>query len=158
MATSNEAALRAFFQASKYAVVGASTNTAKYGYKIFKWYIDHSLQATPINPSSPSIPVDGESFTTSPSLSAVAESQDGSLADTAVSVITPPAVTLKALQEAKGLGVTAVFLQPGTFNDEVIAYARGNFETVLAGEGGRGGEGWCVLVDGERGLNAAGKL
>jgi hypothetical protein len=30
---SNEASLRAFFQLPKYAVVGASTNTAKYGYK-----------------------------------------------------------------------------------------------------------------------------
>jgi hypothetical protein len=30
---SNEASLRAFFQSPKYAVVGASTNTAKYGYK-----------------------------------------------------------------------------------------------------------------------------
>ncbi len=32
MATT-EATLRAFFQAPKYAVVGASTNTEKFGYK-----------------------------------------------------------------------------------------------------------------------------
>jgi predicted CoA-binding protein len=30
---STDATLRAFFQASKYAVVGASTNPDKYGYK-----------------------------------------------------------------------------------------------------------------------------
>lgn len=30
---STEATLRAFFQAPKYAVVGASTNTEKFGYK-----------------------------------------------------------------------------------------------------------------------------
>jgi hypothetical protein len=30
---STDATLRAFFQAPKYAVVGASTNTEKYGYK-----------------------------------------------------------------------------------------------------------------------------
>ncbi len=75
-----------------------------------------------------------------------------------MSFITPPAVTLKALNEAKGLGVPAVFLQPGTFDDEVLAFARENFKAVVAGEGGRGPEGWCVLVDGERGLKAVGKL
>jgi hypothetical protein len=88
------------------------------------------------------------------SLSALQEPDE----HTAVSVITPPHVTRKALEEAKGLGIQAVFLQPGTFDDGVLAFARDNFKTVLAGEGGAGGEGWCVLVDGERGLRAAGKL
>lgn len=56
----------------------------------------------------------------------------------------------------------AVWLQPGTFDDAVLEYARGEggFEAVVAGFGGgtRGGEGWCVLVDGERAMKAAGKL
>lgn len=62
-----------------------------------------------------------------------------------------------------------MFLQPGTFDDEVLKYARegegedGNaqgFKAVVAGFGGGtvGSEGWCVLVDGERGLKKAGKL
>ncbi len=78
--------------------------------------------------------------------------------ETAVSIITPPAVTQKALETAKGLGIQAVFLQPGTFNDDILAFARDNFKTVVAGEGGQGAQGWCVLADGERGLKAAGKL
>jgi hypothetical protein len=65
---------------------------------------------------------------------------------------------MKTLEEAKGLGIQSVFLQPGTFDDDVLAFARENFRTVLAGDGGRGSEGWCVLVDGERGLESAGKL
>lgn len=32
------------------------------------------------------------------------------------------------------------------------------FEASVLGEGGAGGEGWCVLVDGERALKGAGKL
>lgn len=95
---------------------------------------------------------------------------------TSISVITPPAVTRQVLEEARRLGVPAVWLQPGTFDDEVLALARRGegddgeaaeaevdgtgFRAVVAGFGGgtRGGEGWCVLVDGERGLRAVGKL
>lgn len=50
------------------------------------------------------------------------------------------------------MGIKAVWLQPGTFNDEVLEYAKDNFESAVAGdeEGTVGGEGWCVLVDGPR--------
>ncbi len=76
-----------------------------------------------------------------------------------MSVITPPPATLEVLREAGRLGVPAVWLQPGTFDDEVLAFARGSYAGhVVAGDGGRGSEGWCVLVDGERALKAAGKL
>lgn len=115
--------------------------------------MNHDLPVTPINPGAPAIEVDGKEYPTVASLSAL----DGA-GETAVSIITPPAVTLKTLQEAKGLGIQSVFLQPGTFNDEVLAFARENFKTVLGGDGGWGSEGWCVLVDGERGLKSAGKL
>ncbi|KAJ6059591.1 hypothetical protein N7444_003230 [Penicillium canescens] len=75
---------------------------------------------------------------------------------TSLSVVTPPPVTLKVLQEAHSVGIPAVWLQPGTFDDSVLDYARGHFEAVIAGDGGAGGEGWCVLVDGDEGLEAAG--
>lgn len=120
---------------------------------VFRWYVTHGLDATPINPGAKAIEVNGTSYPTVASLSDLEGPEE-----TSVSLITPPHVTLKALEEAKGLGIQAVFLQPGTFNDDVIAYARENFKTVLAGDGGWGGEGWCVLVDGERGLRSAGKL
>jgi hypothetical protein len=67
---------------------------------------------------------------------------------------------MAVLQEAAELGIPAVWMQPGSFNDEVLKFAREDdrFRVVVAGDGGRGGEGWCVLVDGERALKAAGKL
>jgi hypothetical protein len=119
---------------------------------------------TPINPTAAEIAIPslgGKSITCLPSLSALPDP-----AQTSVSVITPPPVTLQVLKEAKSLGIPAVWLQPGTFDDEVLAYARegegsgaeGSFKSVVAGDGGRGGEGWCVLVDGERAMKAAGKL
>jgi hypothetical protein len=51
-------------------------------------------------------------------------------------------------------------LQPGSFDNAVLEFAReeAGFKGVVAGDGGRGDEGWCVLMDGERGLKAVGKL
>jgi len=69
------------------------------------------------------------------------------------------------LKEAKEAGIPAVWLQPGTYDDEVWAYAKKEFKAAIGGfEGGADGdvgtggeEGWCVLVDGETGLEAAGR-
>ena len=110
---------------------------------------------TPINPSSPTIKALKSSFPALSSVSLLPEPKQTSL-----SIITPPSATLKVLQEARELGVPAVWMQPGSFDDEVLRYAReeGAFESVVAGDGGRGDEGWCVLVDGERAMKAAGKL
>ena len=82
---------------------------------------------------------------------------DPPASDYSLSVITPPAVTKQLLKEAKEAGVPAVWLQPGSFNDDVLQYAQQNFKAAIAGDGGRGGEGWCVLVDGEAGLKVAGR-
>ena len=65
---------------------------------------------------------------------------------------------MKVLEEAKKVGVQAVWLQPGTFDDAVLAFAFKEFKAALGGDGGRGSEGWCVLVDGEKALKAAGRL
>ena len=110
---------------------------------------------TPVNPTSTSITALGKEFPTIPNLAALPKPRE-----TSVSIITPPFQTRKVLQEAKELGVPAVWLQPGTFDDEVMELARNEcgFQAVIGGEGGRGDEGWCVLVDGERALTAAGKL
>ncbi|KAK0639062.1 CoA binding domain-containing protein [Cercophora newfieldiana] len=151
--SATDATLRTFFQSPNYAVVGASTNTQKYGFKVFRWYVEHGLPVTPVNPTSPSIPVGGTDYATVKSLSQLEKP-----AETSVSIITPPAVTLKTLNEAKELGIPAVFLQPGTYDDQVLEFAKDNFKAVVVGEGGWGGEGWCVLVDGERGLKSVGKL
>ncbi|KXX77241.1 Acetate--CoA ligase [ADP-forming] II subunit alpha [Madurella mycetomatis] len=148
-----DATMRTFFLSPKFAVVGASTNTAKFGYKVFKWYVDRDLPVTPVNPGTKAVQVGDVEHPTIASLSQLENPRD-----TSVSIITPPAVTLKTLEEAKELGIPSVFLQPGTFDDTVLDFARENFKAVVAGDGGWGGEGWCVLVDGDRGLRSVGKL
>lgn len=78
---------------------------------------------------------------------------------TALSFLTPPSVTRKVLEEAKGAGIRSVWLQPGSFDESILQYAKENFENAVGGfgDGTVGGEGWCVLVDGENCLRAAGR-
>jgi hypothetical protein len=95
-----------------------------------------------------------QEHTTVPSPTAL---KDPPASDYSLSVITPPAVTKTLLKEAKEAGIRAVWLQPGSFDAEVLEYAKANFQAAIAGEGGRGGEGWCVLVDGEEGMRLAGR-
>ncbi|TAQ86408.1 hypothetical protein B7494_g5259 [Chlorociboria aeruginascens] len=154
-----EAAARAFFTAPYFAVVGASSDPTKFGHKIFTWYIQHGIAATPINPSAPSIKAypawpaaEMETYPTLPNLGALPHPTE-----TSVSIITPPKVTLKVLEEAKKLGIRGVWLQPGTFDDETLKFAFNEFEAAVGGDGGRGSEGWCILVDGEAMAMAAGK-
>lgn len=110
------------------------------------------MPVTPLNPRSPTISVLSRDHATYPSPSALTDASSYSL-----SVITPPAVTKQLLKDAKEAGVPAVWLQPGSFDAEVLEYAKQEFKAAIAGDGGRGGEGWCVLVDGEEGLKAAGR-
>ncbi|KAI8689804.1 hypothetical protein NW759_005245 [Fusarium solani] len=150
-----EATVRKFFASSAFAVVGASSNPAKFGHRVFAWYLYHDLPVTPINPGSATISALEKDHPTVPSVTALPNPKQ-----TSISVITPPSATLKVLQEAKELGIPSVWLQPGSFDDDVLKFAneQGGFDAVVAGDGGRGHEGWCILVDGERGLKAAGKL
>lgn len=119
---------------------------------VFAWYLRHSLSATPINPRTPIVNVLKRDHSTVPSPSALTDPPPSAYS---LSVITPPAITKQLLKEAKEAGVPAVWLQPGSFDDEILAYAKANFKAAIGGEGGEGGEGWCVLVDGEEGLRLA---
>lgn len=117
---------------------------------VLTWYHIHGLPVTAVNPKTPEI--------TLPSRSYSAVDSPASLtvpSQTSLSIVTPPPATRKVLEEAKLVGVPAVWLQPGSFDREGLEYAKANFRAAVGGEGGMGGEGWCVLVDGESGLEAA---
>ncbi|ETN46735.1 uncharacterized protein HMPREF1541_00924 [Cyphellophora europaea CBS 101466] len=145
-------AARRFFATPSFAVVGATQDASKFGYRILAWYHVHSLPVTPINPSRQSISLQSTSYPTIPSVGDLPKASE-----TALSFLTPPPTTRKVLEEAKQAGVKAVWLQPGSFDDSSLKWARENFESAVGGfeDGTVGGEGWCVLVDGENALNAA---
>lgn len=62
-------------------------------------------------------------------------------------IITPPSVTMQLLREAKDAGISAVWLQPGSFDSEGLRLAQSEFKAVVAGLEGnpRGHEGWCGM-------------
>ena len=113
------------------------------------WYHARDLPVQPITPSCPSISVSSTTYSTVPSPLDLQRT-----AETSISIITQPSVTLQILREAKEAGVCSVWLQPGSFDDEGLEYAMREFKAGVGGDGGWGGEGWCVLVDGDRLLRA----
>lgn len=71
--------------------------------------------------------------------------------NTALSIITPPSVTLKTLRDAHAAGITYVWMQPGTDNEEVIAYANdAGFKFISGGP--------CILVMGDSLLQQGSRL
>lgn len=148
-------AAKTFFSSPHFAVAGASSNPSKFGHRIFAWYLQRNLPAVPLNPTCSAVTVKRKQYDTVSSPSKLQDPQHTSL-----SVITPPPVTAKVLQEAKEAGVRAVWLQPGSFTDKELEYALAEFPSAAVGGFGKGtvgGEGWCVLVDGDAALKAAGR-
>ena len=117
----------------------------------------HSLPVTPINPTTPTINLSSTptaSYATVPSVSELSDPPSTSL-----SFLTPPSVTSQVLAEAQKAGVKSVWLQPGSFDEKILEDAKTKFENVVGGyeQGTVGGEGWCVLVDGENLLDDVGR-
>ncbi|KAB8209949.1 CoA binding domain-containing protein [Aspergillus parasiticus] len=128
-------AVKRFFSSPRFAVAGASNDSNKFGYKILAWYHQHSLPVTPLNPRAPQIVLPSRAYDTVASPGALPAPSQISL-----SVVTPPAVTLPLLKEAHSVGIPAVWLQPGTFDDAVLDFAHKHFSAVIAGDGGAGSE------------------
>ena len=147
------AAAKTFFSSPRFAVAGASSVQSKFGHRIFAWYLNHDIPAIPLNPSCSSVTVRGQQYNTVAAPTKLSDPKQTSL-----SVITPPPVTAKVLEDAKKAGVRAVWLQPGSFTDNEMDYALKEFPGAAIGgysAGTVGGEGWCVLVDGEAAMRAA---
>lgn len=117
-----EAARTFFFGGKNFAVAGASSDPKKYGNIILKWYLNRKMPVTPINPGSATVTVGEEEYATVTSPSKLSDPES-----TSMSVVTPPAVTAKLLKEAKECGVRAVWLQPGTYDDETKEWALQEF-------------------------------
>ena len=118
---------------------------------VMAWYHDRSLHPVPITPSRSTIQLQSISYDCIPSPLALADPTQTSL-----SIVTPPVITRDILKQAQQVGVPAVWLQPGSFDDEDLEYAKKAFSAAVGGlEQAPGQEGWCVLVNGDHALDAA---
>ncbi|MCU0231163.1 MAG: CoA-binding protein [Acidobacteria bacterium] len=106
---------------TRIAVVGASSNPAKYGNIIVGNLAAKGYTVLPINPREPEI----LGLPAYPSLAAAPRPID------IVTLVTPPPVTLAVLKEVAALGLPAVWLQDGSFDDAVLDFVReAPFRTV----------------------------
>lgn len=118
-----------FLESGPYAVVGASTNRAKYGNKCLRVYLQHGLQVTPVHPAQEEI----EGLKAYPSLEALPGPVRG------VSIITPPRVTEQVVEQAGKLGIPYLWMQPGAESEKAVERAHElGIKTISGGP--------CILV------------
>ena len=102
-----------------YAIVGASNNKEKYGYKVTLSLKELGLEVIPINPHEKNI-LDLDAYST-----LTDAINDGHDIDIVVFVV-PPKVTEKIIREVYELGILRVWMQPGSESKEAIKFCKDN--------------------------------
>lgn len=118
-----------FLAVGQFAVVGASTDRAKYGNKVLRCYAQHALPVVSVHPRETE--VEGQPC--------YKRLQDVPGEPRAVSVVAPPAAAAKIVADASAAGVRHLWFQPGAEEATAIAAARAAGIEVIAG-------GPCLLV------------
>jgi predicted CoA-binding protein len=121
--------IKQFLAGKRFVVVGASKDRAKYGNKVLRAYLQNHRDAIPVNPGADQI----EGLTAYRDLASVPSDVDG------VSIITPPAVTEKVVEQALQRGIKQIWMQPGAESSAAIESAEKAGANVIAG-------GPCLLV------------
>lgn len=118
-----------FLESKAYGVVGASPRRHKYGNKVLRCYQQAGRRAIPVNPREPEIE----------GVPCVANILDLPDEVKSISVITPPRVTERVVQDAIRKGVENVWMQPGAESEASIEACQRAGINVIA-------DGSCVLV------------
>jgi len=111
-----------------WAVIGATPDTEKFGYKIYKKLKEHGYTVYGINPKYESL--DGDKLYAS--LKNLPEKPE------CIDMVVNPKVTMNTLEEIENLGIEYVWFQPGTFNEDVINTAESKGLNIVYND--------CVLV------------
>jgi predicted CoA-binding protein len=118
-----------FLAAPAFGVVGASTNPDKYGNKILRCYQQNDYPVIPVHPSETQ--VEGVDCVAS-----VADLPEGV---SSISIITPPKVTEKVVEQAAAKGIRNIWMQPGAESPAAVKYCEDQGLNVIA-------DGSCLLV------------
>jgi predicted CoA-binding protein len=118
-----------FLTSTAYGVVGASPRRHKYGNKVLRCYQQSGRRAIPVNPHETEI----EGVACVPSVHELSDDVKS------ISVITPPAVTERVVQDAIAKGIENVWMQPGAESEASVEACRQAGINVIA-------DGSCVLV------------
>jgi predicted CoA-binding protein len=118
-----------FLDSPAFGVVGASPRRHKYGNKVLRCYQQNGRRAIPVNPNESE--VEGSAC--------VASVLDLAEEVRSISVITPPPVTERVVEEAIRKGIRNVWMQPGAESERAVAACEAAGINVIA-------DGSCVLV------------
>ena len=118
-----------FLDGGPFAVVGASRDRAKYGNKVLRAYHQDGREAFPVNPTADEI----AGHRAYPDLGSLPGTVHG------ISVITPPPVTERVVDEAIDAGIKHIWMQPGAESPDAVQRARDAGINVIAGD-------HCALV------------
>lgn len=99
-----------------YAVVGASRNPEKYGYRVYKDLKEAGYRVYAVNPNAQEILGDK----CYPSLEALPEKP------TVVVTVVPPKVTEKIVEQCRDIGVKMVWMQPGSESEKAVKFCEEN--------------------------------
>lgn len=113
--------IKDFMSQRRFAVLGASDNTSKYGYKIFRNLKIRGYTVYPVNPRLKEI----EGTKCYPNLADIPVKVD------VVDFVVPPSVTEVILKECENLGLTRVWLQPGSESKAAIDFCHQHNIKVL---------------------------
>lgn len=100
----------AMLEKKVWAVIGANENPDKYGNMIYKKLKAKGYKVYPVSPNYEVI--DGDKCY--PNLTALPEKPD------VLDMVVSPKRGIAVIEEAAGLGISDIWLQPGTFNNELL--------------------------------------
>jgi predicted CoA-binding protein len=126
----NDESTKAFLtKKNVFAVVGASRDPRKYGYQVYKDLKNAGYQVYPVNPKAQEILGDK----CYPSL------ENLSIKPDVVDVVVPPKVTEQVVETCKKLGITKVWMQPGSESGDAIKFCEENGIQIV--------HGMCVMIE-----------
>jgi predicted CoA-binding protein len=108
--------IKDFMSQKRFAVVGATNNPQKYGNQIVKNLKSRGYEVYPVNPKLKDL----EGLACYASLADIPVKVD------VVDFVVPPEATQKVLKQCKELGLSRIWLQPGSENEAAISYCREN--------------------------------
>ena len=112
-----------------FAVVGASRNRQKYGYQVYRDLKNADYKVYPVNPNADEILGDR----CYPSLENLPTNPD------VINVVVPPKVTERIVKTCRKLGITKVWMQPGSESEMAIKFCDKNGIDVVHGV--------CVMIE-----------
>jgi predicted CoA-binding protein len=108
--------IKEFMAQKKFAVVGATDNPQKYGNQIVKNLKSRGYEVYPVNPRLKEL----DGLSCYPALADIPVKVD------VVDFVVPPAATEEILKQCQELGLTRIWLQPGSESATAIAFCHEN--------------------------------